>query len=109
MNEVAAFEFGAWWGTFVHHAMYVGGGLVLTIGAMWVLRNFKPVQEMVLPLLDNLRAAIIKALDTYCSKADISDREAQLAGQAMIAAAIICAITLYAIATLLAHVSTPVG
>ena len=109
MNEQALFDLGAWWGNFMHHALYTGGALVLVMAVTWITRKFKPIQEFALPVLDETRDGIAKAIRSYLNAEDPTSDDKRLAGQAVVAGAILCGLVIMAMYTLLANLATPVG
>ena len=70
------------------------------------LRNRPSVQERILPLLDDVRGAIIRALNQYM---DFKETPATVVAAAIIGASILCSFTLLAFALIISNFGTPVG
>ena len=68
--------------------------MTLAIGLFGIVRNLPIVQEWVFPLLDDLRKGILDALN------DHHPTDKKLKGHALIAAAIVTGISIYAFITL---------
>ena len=105
-------EITALWGFTLHQAWQVTWGFFLAIVAFQILRHRKLLQEKVLPMLDELRASMLKALNKYIKlkKSETPTmQDAIVIAAAMIGGAFRTAMTLYAMVTPVANLATPVG
>ena len=105
-------DMSALWGFTLHQAWQVLWGFFFAIVAFQILRHRKLLQEHVLPMLDELRASMIKALTKYIrlkKTETLNMEDAIIVAAAMIGGAFLTAMTLYAMVTLVANLSTPVG
>ena len=71
------------------------------------LRNRPSVQERIMPLLDDVRRSIVKALGEHQSMTAGTDSKIMAA--AIIGASILCSFTLLAFALIISNFGTPVG
>ena len=105
-------DMSALWGFTLHQAWQVLWGFFFAIVAFQILRHRKLLQEHVLPMLDELRASMLKALNKYIrlkKTESLSMADSIIVAAAMIGGAFLTAMTLYAMVTLVANLSTPVG
>lgn len=100
-------------GFLVNNATLLVLGTVAAIIILWVLRNPKGIRELSVPLIDELRAAILKSLNGYIKRKrkddPISREDAMIVSAAIIGGCFLTAITLYAMIVLISNLATPVG
>ena len=103
-----AHELGGWWGSWIHHYGYSIGALATVLVIFALLRNVRSIQELALPLLDDVRHAVVSTLAAHRHESKERPEPTVLAA-AILGGSLLCAVTLYAIVTLIAHLATPVG